>query len=207
MEDIFNVDFPEVEIRRGFSYQHGTDDMQSKFKKKFRAGGPGYGQKCFLITVDGLKTSTDRYIATTRRYYVFPTFIITCIKLDAGVSYRCASVREHRLSNLGLRCLKLANFHHCYEDPFTSVEKFEKDLERYRTVFEELNVHDRQTFEEEKVAHELKVVRQAFELEEGRQALERDREAFERERRDLERELAKYKGIVGDCLKEISTYL
>ena len=77
------------------------------------------------------------------------------------------------------------------------------ELEEWRQALE----RERQTFEEEKVAHELKVVRQAFDLEEGRQALERDREAFERERRDLERELAKYKGIVGDCLKEISTYL
>jgi len=77
------------------------------------------------------------------------------------------------------------------------------ELEEWRQALD----RERQAFEEEKVAHELKVVRQAFELEEGRQALERDREAFERERRDLERELAKYKGIVGDCLKEISTYL
>ena len=60
---------------------------------------------------------------------------------------------------------------------------------------------NRKAFEEEKVRQELKV------LEESRQALEREREAFERERQDLERELAKYKGIVGDCLKEIETYL
>lgn len=196
MEDIFNVDFPEVELRRTFGYDHRTN---SEFNKKFRAGGPGYGQKCFLITVDGIKNSTDIFIATTRRYYVFPTFIVIC-RGDAGVFY-IHTFKEHRLGNLGLRCLKLANFNissvnHCYQDPWTSVGNFEKDLERYRTVVEE-----------EKVAHELKVVRQAFELEEGRQALERDREAFERERRDLERELAKYKGIVGDCLKEISTYL
>lgn len=64
---------------------------------------------------------------------------------------------------------------------------------------------NRKAFEEEKVRQELKVVRQAFELEENRQALEREREAFERERQDLERELAKYKGIAGDCMTILTT--
>ena len=190
--ELFTVEFPDV-LRKG------------PCNKKFLAGGPGYGQKCFMITADGIKTSADRLIATTRRFYVFPTFIVTCYAADDG-TFGSAHVQDHRLGNIGLRCLKLANFHHYNENPFTSVEKFEKDLERYRTVFEELNVHDRQTFEEEKVRQELKVVRQAFELEESRQALEREREAFERERQDLER-VAKYKGIVGDCLKEIETYM
>ena len=81
-----------------------------------------------------------------------------------------------------------------------------KELKELRSEVE-LVQFNRKAFEEERVRQELKVVRQAFELEEGRQALERDREAFEHERRDLERELAKYKGIVGDCLKEIETYL
>jgi|UniRef100_A0A6C0AGN4 hypothetical protein len=183
--ELFTVEFPDVLRER------------TEYKNKF-AGGPDYGQKCFMITVDGLYLR-DR---GARILYVFPTFIIICYKDGSALS-----VREHRLGNIGLRCLKLADFNHCSIDTIISVHHFEHDLERYRTVFEELNVHDRQAFEEEKVAQELKVVRQAFELEEGRQALERDREAFERERQDLERELAKYKGIVGNCLKEISTYL
>ena len=80
-----------------------------------------------------------------------------------------------------------------------------KELNELRSEVD-LVQFNRKAFEEEKVRQELKVVRQAFELEESRQALEREREAFERERQDLER-VAKYKGIVGDCLKEIETYL
>lgn len=198
--DLFNVDFPVEELRSKLpKSSYRTNDQ---FYEKF---GRGPAQKCFTIRVKGLKDSINASERRPRIIYVFPTFIVTTRETEPGVMF--STVREHCLGNIGLSCLKLADFHNYSECPIRSVGKFEKDLELYRPVLEELKVHDRQAFEEEKVAQELKIVRQAFELEESRQALERDRQAFERERQDLERELARYKGIVGDCLKEIETYL
>ena len=74
------------------------------------------------------------------------------------------------------------------------------DLAEAREALE----RDKRSFDEEKVTQERKVVRQAFELEQIRYALERDRQDFERE--ELNMELAKYKGIVENCQKEILTY-
>ena len=88
---------------------------------------------------------------------------------------------------------------------FIQHHRHQIDLLKFKCRQIDFDNERRAAFEKEKADQEI--VRQAVELEEWRQALEREREAFERERRDLERELAKYKGIVGDCLKEISTYL
>ena len=69
----------------------------------------------------------------------------------------------------------------------TSREEFEKTQQKID--------NERQVFEEEK-----------RELYEEKRKLYRDRKAFEKEKQELEKELAKYKGIVMNCQREIKAY-
>lgn len=202
MEDLFNMDLTHVvSLAREYLRRHDPQRLQ---RINEQVGEELIGIKGFMITADGSCSHSGIHC---RVLCVFPTFIVS--GHTTGGSYDGSfDIDTHTLGHNTLIFLKLYKLNYYNDDTISKV------ISKFRTLEEQVKpMHqiefDRSVkqFEKEKVAQELKVVRQAFELEEARHILERDRQAFERERQDLERELAKYKGIVGGCLKEIETYL
>ena len=89
------------------------------------------------------------------------------------------------------------------------VHKLRQQLKKDEDEFflkKQLLETDRLSFNREK--QELKMERTLFDevFEEAKQNLRKERQAFEKEKHNLETELAKYKGIVENCRKEIESF-
>jgi hypothetical protein len=188
-------------------------------------------QKCFMVTADG-PCGHNGY--TNRVFCVFPTFMF-CYIACHGIS-RAYDIEGHTLGTYALRSLKLSKLCYYKDDLTSKVVsrfqllqqecdhtewKIQKSTE---TTFE---IYDIQKWREQlkKDEDEFYLKKQLFDSElrsfkrdkkkldlerelfdEAKDNIDMEREEFEKEKRHLEMELAKYKGIVENCLKEISSY-
>jgi hypothetical protein len=140
-------------------------------------------QKCFMVVAEG-------YIGYNGRrddiYYVFPTCIVSCRK-DGGNIYGY-TIHLHSLSVLALQCLKLSKLSHG------------QGTHLVLPIFHSFD---------ESIKSEMALLKKSIQekcKKEMDDILDDERHAFEKEKHALETELAKYKGIVENCMKEISSY-
>lgn len=150
-----------------------------------------------------------------------PTFIIS-VFMCHGMS-RQYEIESHTLDLDNLRCLKLAKICY-YKDDMIS-----KLLSRFQSVNFCGNTEKTQSLilkgNTQKEIYGFTKLRQQFKKDEDefflktqlleserlsfnreKQNLCRERQAFEKEKHNLETDLAKYKGIVENCKKEIESF-
>ena len=180
MEDLFDMEYDLTEAS-GYIGRHDPTNARLIGELK---------QKCFMIMVEGL-CGHNGY--TYRYYRVFPTFIITSyIEHRVPPNY---TIGGHNLGSYALRSLKHSKL--CYHNDAlisTVVSRFQ----RIQQLFDS----ELRSFKRDKIEFDLE--RELF--DESKHNFAMEREAFEKEKHNLEMELAKYKGIVENCLKEISSY-
>jgi hypothetical protein len=173
-------------------------------------------QKCFMVTADG---PCAHYGVPSRVFCVFPTFIISYVACH-GMS-RQYDIESHTLGSHDLRCLKYSKLCYYKDDMiskvlsrFQSVNQCKKSEETQTILLRsevlrentQKEIYDVKKDEDEFFLKKrlLETERIAFNRE--KRELRTERRAFEKEKLSLETELAKYKGIVENCLKEISSY-
>jgi hypothetical protein len=184
-------------------------------------------QKCFMVTSDG---PCAHYGVPSRVFCVFPTFIISYVACH-GMT-RQYDIESHTLGSHDLRCLKYSKLCYYKDDMiskvlsrFQSVNQCKKSEETQSILLRRevkkkiLSYHSevlrentqKEIYDIQKLRQQLKKDEDEFFLkkqllESERISFNRERRAFEKEKLSLETELAKYKGIVENCLKEISSY-
>lgn len=204
-EDLFGMEYDLTEAK-GFIERH--DPTKAWLIGKLK-------QKCFLLIADG-PCGDNGY---THRYYrVFPTFIIASL-----VEHRCHPnyvIGGHNLGSCALRSLLLSKLCYYKDTVSTVVSRFQllqqkcdrtlqsvllrRDLQKEikETLWREQLKKDEDEFYLNKQLFDSEL--RSFKRDKAEFVLER--EAFEKEKHNLEMELAKYKGIVENCMKEISSY-
>ncbi len=173
-------------------------------------------QKCFMITSDG---PCGHYGMQSRVFCVFRKFIISYM-IGNGCS-RQYDIESHTLSSDDLRYLK--HFKLCYykDDMISKVMsrlqqectewKIQKSIETCSVLLRSDELISDVQKEKQQGIYRIQKMRQQLKKDEDdlllqKQMLHDERHAFEKEKHALETELAKYKGIVENCMKEISSY-
>lgn len=159
-------------------------------------------QKCFMVCADGPR---GPYGVPSTVFWVFPTFIISGVACDGGM-FRQYYIESHTLGSRDLRCLKHAKL--CYKDDiskvlsrFQSVNQCEKSEGQSTVLLREFKKDEDEFFLKKQL-----VESERLSLNREKQELSRERQVFEKEKHKLETELAKYKGIVENCKKEIESF-
>jgi hypothetical protein len=215
-EGLFDIEYDLTEAR-GYIERHAPTKSQLIGELK---------QKCFMIMVEG-PCGHNGY--TYRYYRVFPTFIITSFVQHGGSpNYE---IGGHTLGTYALRSLKLSKLCYYNDDLISKVVsrfqllqqecertewKIQKSTETQKILLRrelQKEIYDVQKLREQlkKDEDEFYLKKQLFDTElrsfkRDKKEFDLEREDFEKEKRHLEMELAKYKGIVENCLKEISSY-
>jgi hypothetical protein len=158
------------------------------------------------------------------RFWVFPSFIISCRTYPNTRPE--VDIEQHSLSIYALGKMKLHKVHSCdsisgilsrFEKLDSNRLKYSKPIsyvKRDNLLEQTLRLeNDNLLLKEEhckiqKHNNLLDIEKQKllFEIKDCKAAFESERKAFEKEKLELEQELAKYKGIVMNCQKEIQAY-
>ena len=136
-------------------------------------------QKCFMVVAEGNIGYNGH---TDRIYHVFPTCIVSYTKV--GDNIHGYMLNLHTLGFHALQCFKLSKI------------SFNTQPHLVLQIF--------QSFDES-IQSELALSKKSIE-ENCRKEMDDERCAFEKEKHTLRTQLAKYKGIVEDCMKQISDY-
>jgi hypothetical protein len=159
-------------------------------------------QKCFMVTADG---HCGPYGYQVRTYCVFPTFIVSYVTGN-GSSGRSYDIECHTLTTYALRSLKLSKLCYYKDDMISKVlsrfQILQQEADRIQWKVQKAIEKERKSLEKQL----QKVEAEGYVYREEKKKFDSERQAFEKEKRELELELAKYKGIVLNCQKEIQAY-